>query len=253
VGLLLGTFGIALFPPPFEAVATVAIVKMRTEVTTDSKIRTVSPDASQASNASQDRRSTLVALVSNGAIAQMMAAKYASRLDAAEREPSRLMSKISANAAQSSRADVIEIKVSDRDAVFAADLANDYAREYEKMVNAINAGSTGDFGDSLKTEVDRARKEFDASQRELEQFIVDSNVNALGRQIKDRQIVLDALQKGPQATISQVVEQEVKLRTNQINDYQNAQAQNQQVLFQHEQNAKRAMLQAFCRPKASAN
>ncbi len=195
-----------LVPPPYEAVAGVAIVKTRSNVEFDPRFTTLSGDttATGVTPASDARRSALLGLVQNGAIASKVAALMGSQLDEAEHNPALLMEKVKAEVLQ--KGDLILIRVRDQNPAKAAGIANAWAQEYERSVNSVYGGSPSDYSLAVQTELTRTRQAYDLAQTALERFLATNRLEALRRQIDDTQAIANALAdahiKGQVAAVS---------------------------------------------------
>ncbi len=200
--------GVAVFaPPPYEAVAGVAIVKMRSDIEFDPRFKTVTGDttASGIVQASDARRSALLGLVQSGAIASEVITQLGDQLASDERNPAALMDRVRAETLQ--KGDLILIRVRDQSPSKAASIANSWAQEYERSVNGIYGGSPLDYSLSVQAELTRTRQTYDQAQSALERFLAANRVEALTRQISETQEIAkalaDASQRGQVAVISQ--------------------------------------------------
>ena len=242
IGGLLGVLYIRLFPTPYEAVATIAIVKTRTDIEFDPKFKTVSQDSLGGAGQSNldSRRASLVGLVQNGLIAQAVVNKLNDKLDIADRNPAKLIQKIKSEAP--TRSDLVSIKVQDQNPELAAAIANAWALEYEQYVNSIYGGAPVDLSQTIKTEYQRAVQEYEAAQTAYEKFIVNSKYDEYYRVISETQQTLDALQRSRQTALLASLESEQKWRQSVLDAYRDAQAQNRVIAFVNEQEGKRAVI-----------
>jgi uncharacterized protein involved in exopolysaccharide biosynthesis len=192
IGALLGLAYTYISPIPYEAVANIAMIKSRTDVQFDSRIKTISPDLASAAQAATDaRKASLLTLALNGNIAQNVIQKMGERLPVEDRNAARLLSRVKAEIPN--KADLISIKVQHAQPDVAATIANAWANEYERYVNAIYGTTSGDdVTGALQTELDRTRKDSDAAQIALEKFIADNKADELSRVIRDSQLLIDA-------------------------------------------------------------
>ena len=229
--------------PPYEAVAGVAIVKSRTELVFDPKFVTVTGDTGTTVAASSDaQRNALLGLVQNGTIATQMVAQLGSKLEPSERNPSMWLTRVKGELVQ--KGDLIQIKVTDANPQKAADIANAWAQEYERLINGIYSGAPTEYSASVDTELKRAKQEYGKTQADLEVFIAKNKVDELNRFIAEKQYIIGALQMGKQAAVSTVVSEELKARTQIIAAYLSAQATDKLLAFQKEQEGRRGLVTA---------
>jgi uncharacterized protein involved in exopolysaccharide biosynthesis len=205
-------------PPPYEAVAGVAIVKTRSNVEFDPRFTTLSGDttASGVVPASDARRSALLGLVQNGAIASQVITQLGNQLEDDERNPAVLMEKVKAEILQ--KGDLILIRVRDESPSKAAAIANAWAQEYERSINSIFGGSPSDYSLSVQTELTRTRQGYDQAQFALEKFVATNRVEALTRQISDTQGIADALADARINSQTTAISQESLARTRTLTE-----------------------------------
>ncbi len=239
--LLGGLIGLVL-PSPYEATATVAIVKTSTQLEFDPRFKTLTQD--EIANISADsRRATLLGLVTNGNIASRVIARMESQLSAEERNPAQLLDKVTA--ATSGRGDLIMIKVRDQNPQKAANIASTWAREYERYVNELFAGAPSEYGESVANQYQRAFEDFTQAQGTLEQFIANSQIDQLARTITETRQLLDALQLGKQTALTLVISEQLKVNSEIIAAYLGAQSANRLIAFEKEQEGRRELIRAY--------
>lgn len=191
VGAALGLAFSYIFPSNYEAVASVAIVNTRTEVQFDPRIRTLLPDDG-STTVNESRRNALIGLVLSTEIAQKAVDQFRDRLPLAERDPSRLILRVKGDSV--TRGDLIQIKVQMPDSDLAADIATFWAREYEKIANAIYAGSSLEYVSAIRSELDRSREQVTSAQAELNAFLKSSRQDELRLTIANRSRQIDSLE-----------------------------------------------------------
>ncbi|MFC1466676.1 MAG: Wzz/FepE/Etk N-terminal domain-containing protein [Candidatus Brachytrichaceae bacterium NZ_4S206] len=239
--LLGGLIGLIL-PSPYEATATVAIVKTSTQLEFDPRFKTLTQD--EIANISADsRRATLLGLVENGNIASRVIARMESQLNDEERNPAQLLDKVTA--ATSGRGDLIMIKVRDQNPEKAANIASTWAREYERYVNELFAGAPSEYGESIANQYQRALDDFTQTQGALEQFIANSQIDQLARTITETRQLLDALQLGKQTALTLVISEQLKVNSEIIAAYLGAQSANRLIAFEKEQEGRRELIRAY--------
>ena len=165
---LIGAAIAFIAPSPFEATSSVAIVTTRTDVQFDQRIKTVSSDSATPSDS---RRNALLGLVGNTDIALKIGSK----------------------------GDLILIKVQDRDPALAAEIATFWSHEYEKYINEIYSGTPDDYLKSIKAELDRAKSEYDTSQKDLEDYLANSQSESLNLKIGEKLRQIESLQASAQS------------------------------------------------------
>jgi capsular polysaccharide biosynthesis protein len=244
IASILGTLINAALPSPYEATSTIAIVRTSTQVEFDPRFRTVTQDELNMTAANNDaRRATLQGLVENGAIASRVVNEVSSVLTDRERDPSVLLNKV--DAATGGRGDLILIRVRDADPQKAATIANAWAQQYERYVNALYSGAPVDYSASVDTEFQRALADFNTSQSALEQYIATSPIEQLQSTISQTRQLIDALQVGRQNALTLVISEQLKVNSEIISAYLGAQSANRLVAFEKEQEGRRNLVTAY--------
>jgi capsular polysaccharide biosynthesis protein len=207
----------SLTPPPYEAVSGVAIVKTASDIVFEPRFLTVGDTtASGVAAASSARRSALLSLVQNGAIASQVITQLGSQLGDNERNPAALMDKVKADVPQ--QGDLILIRVRDQNAAKAAAIANAWAQEYERSINSIYGGSPAGYNLSVQAELARTRQTYDHAQSALERFLATDRVEALTRQISDTQGIANALADARVNSQTTAISQESLARTKTLRE-----------------------------------
>jgi capsular polysaccharide biosynthesis protein len=236
-----------LSPSPYQTSAVVALIKTRTDVTFDERIRTVTGEdpvtTTRSSSSVQDRANELAALVENGAIATDVIVRLKDQLPEAYRDPQVLVGKI--NATVMNPGGMIAVTAVDSDPEMAALLANTWASSYEQYVNTLYSGAATGYSKSVQTELQRAKGSYEEAQGALEAFLPTNKVDALTREIADKEAMLDVLSTGKTTAISTTIEQQLLNQTQIINAYMTAQVSNQLLAFNKQQEAKRTLLGEF--------
>jgi capsular polysaccharide biosynthesis protein len=121
-----------LSPSPYQTSAVVALIKTRTDVTFDERIRTVTGEdpvtTTRSSSSVQDRANELAALVENGAIATDVIVRLKDQLPEAYRDPQVLVGKI--NATVMNPGGMIAVTAVDSDPEMAALLASSMSTRF---------------------------------------------------------------------------------------------------------------------------
>jgi capsular polysaccharide biosynthesis protein len=223
--LMVGTLFVLTFlrPPPFEAVATVAIVRWQTDVTLDPKIRTLS-DQDLASATlyyrSDTRRNALAGLIHSGTLAQHVLAQIGDRLPPSENNLASLLAAVGGEVASNS--DLLLIRARHHDPEIAALIATTWATEYTRYVNSIYSAKPA-LSEGVQAEFERTHQDYVNAQQRLETFISDSHIDSLTRQISMTEQLVNDMQQETVRTLSSAIEQRLKLRASLMEQYLNAQ------------------------------
>ncbi|MEJ2304199.1 MAG: Wzz/FepE/Etk N-terminal domain-containing protein [Anaerolineales bacterium] len=185
-------------PRTFQARALVASTKVASSVSFDTAIQTLSEEQLPTTVRMVDPQARLqsyVQLVKNPAIAQTVLDEFGSRLPEDIRDISSLLQMVKGDVA--AKSDSIEILVTYKDPVLAADLANAWARAYVGHVNAIYSGEgTDEVYQSVQHQTTESKSEYDQAQAALEAFLADNQASEYQRQIGEQQAMIDSLSVG---------------------------------------------------------
>lgn len=242
------TLRIAL-APAYESEATVAIVRTQTQVNLDERFTTSSGEVTNADVNS--RRSALLGLVFNGAIAERVINELGDALSEKERQPAALLRSIdaalSSSGGRTAQSDLIAITARADSPEKAAAIANTWARHYVQEVNRIYGQVPDEMIASVQSELDQARTNYEAAQRDLEQFLATSPVNSLRRQAQETQEAISALQRANTEALSSYVQEILASYQRIVKAYLTAQTDSQVLGFQREQQTQRQVLDAYFR------
>jgi uncharacterized protein involved in exopolysaccharide biosynthesis len=236
-----------LIPPTYEATAGVVVVKSKMDITFDPKMKTLTEEDLAVAGASaavnlETRRETFAGLVENGAIAAQVIEELGDELEEEERESARLLEMVEGEV--KAKSDLIQITVAANDPLKAADIANAWAKAYERHVNAIYSGVPESYS-SVQSELTEARDEYQQAEEALTAFIADNRIDEFDRLIAEKQHIINGLQSARQLAVTTVISEEVKARSQIIAAYVSAQAQNRLIAFQKEQEGKRALVSSY--------
>ncbi|MFW5940866.1 MAG: GumC family protein [Chloroflexota bacterium] len=170
----------------YEARATVAILRSRTEVELDPRIRTLQEGANTTA-----REEGLVALAQSNQVARQVLDEVGEQLDPEARELMTIRDMVEANIT----GDLINITVRHADPDVAAEIANSWAQTYEEHVNSVYANSAAPSESNIVAQVEAARQDYEAAQEELEAFISEDRVMTLEREIAVREALLAGYQE----------------------------------------------------------
>lgn len=240
--------------PMYESTATVAIVRTQTQVNLDERFTTSSGEVTNAD--ANSRRSALLGLVSNGAIAERVIAELSDTLDEKEQEPATLLRRIDAELSspggRTAQSDLIAITARADTPEKAAAIANIWAQHYVQEVNRIYGQVPDEMIASVQSELDQARTNYETVQRNLEQFLATSPVNTLRRQVQETQEAIAALQNANTEALSSYIQEILSSYKRIVNAYLTAQTDNQVLGFQREQQTQRKLLNAYFRAYSDA-
>lgn len=262
--IVLLTFGLAFLaaaavlflrevtPPTYESSAIIAIARTQSSITFDERFTTFTPDQLQAlrsSSESSARRSALVGLVYNGAVAQAVIEQLGQMLEDDELSPAYwlaadgpMKAELAGDSDNRNNSDLIRIMVRSDSPQKAAAIANVWAENYVQQVNRIYGQIPDELVASVVSELTKAQSDYDSAQRELEAFIAQNEVDKLSREIEEKTSIIASLQTGKQTAIETIVDEELQARREIISAYIAAQTNNRLLTFSKEQEAKQEML-----------
>ena len=225
IGALLGgLFGI-VFPAEYEATAGIAIIKTKTDVVFDPRVKTLSSDdlaaAGVALTSADARRNALLTLVSSGQIANQVIARMSPQLEVTDKNPAVLMRRIKSELAQ--KGDFILIKARHNDPIIAAQLANEWSLVYQNYANGVFAGEQPDYASSVTGEVNRRRESYEVAQKELETFIAENSIDTLRHEISSTEKLIGGLVEEQSESLRVTFQKRANLRTTIISQTLEAQ------------------------------
>lgn len=233
--------------PVYEARASVAIVRTQTEVNFDERFTTSSgaPGAGDVNS----RRSALLGLVYSGSIAERVVADLHEQLNERQRDPAYLLRQINAELAtpnnRTGQSDLILISARAESPLVAAAIANAWAQHYVQEVNRIYGQVPDEIIASLQKELNQAQENYAQAQRALEQFLAESPLNALRREMEETQQAIATLQNVNATALSSYADEILSSYRRIITAYLDAQTEAQLLGFQREQEGRRQLLDAY--------
>jgi uncharacterized protein involved in exopolysaccharide biosynthesis len=196
-----------LLQDSFQARAAVAIVRARTDVTFDPRIETLF-DEELASVDRNARRDALIALVKSPDVATGVLEEIGDQLPPEQRSVGNISDMVEAD----NQGDLIQIAVTAEDRETAALVANTWAKNYVRHVNAIYGTAPGEAAQVTSSQVESARSNYEEAQRQLEAFLESSQVTALQNEIAAQQSLLNnylaartGIESRPVQTLDQVL------------------------------------------------
>ena len=225
---LMGAAGVSLTsPPPYEASAGVAIIKFPIPYEAIAGAEAVranvqlQPGSSFGGLAPEAQRQALQGLVANAAIAQAVIRRMGERLRPEDRELSRLLGKVKGEVLKQgpTQGDLILIKVRDRDPIYAADLANTWAAEYERYVNELYGGGTAGASERARAEQERAWKEYEAAQRDLEAYLAENPLDELQQRMDQLEKIVGTLHQQRLEAMATAIQERLSTRLALMKQY----------------------------------
>ncbi len=171
--------------PVYEAKASIAIIRSRTDVSFDPRIRTLSEDELESLNANA-RREALLSLVKSNDIAVLVLNEVRNLLGDEEQKISSLLEMVTT----SSDGDLIHIVVAHQNPEVAARIANAWANNFEAHVNTLYGANINDNLDIINTQVTTSEAAYQTAQSEIETFIGSNRIATLQNQIKAKNDLL---------------------------------------------------------------
>ncbi|MBX2997330.1 MAG: hypothetical protein KF893_02375 [Caldilineaceae bacterium] len=234
--------------PTYKSAATVAIARVKSDITFDDRYRTLSEQDLQILRG-DTRRSALLGLVPNSAVAETVIAELRLVLTEAEQNPAVLLKKVSAEIVTSingrTDSDLIRIIVESDSPERAALIANAWAHHYVLHVNTLYGSVPAEVIASVKNDLETARADYQAAQNQLESFIAADNSGRLQRLIHEKETIITSIQTGKQTAVQALVDKELAARQQIAAAYIDALAHNQMLGFQKEQEAKQHILEMY--------
>lgn len=221
-------------PPMYEAKVGVAIVSYTAEFSLEPTIETVTDAGSQ--------RAALVELARNVTIAEQVAEDLGDGLPAEYQEVGALVDMVSASA---QAGDLIEITVRADDPDVAYQVADAWAKAYERHINEVYVGVAPYTIETLAQQTDLARAEYEAAEQSLIAFAAENPIAQLERTVAGKQTVIDALQTGSVRAVADLVNSELNGRIDSMVATVSALQENHALAFGAEQEAKRAIVAAY--------
>lgn len=221
IAILVALVASRLLPRVYQAEVMVSVVRLRTDVTFDERIRTILEDElSIRGDDARTRQEGLVALATGPDIARQVAAGIGLQLKPSERSISSLLSRVSAR----SRGNLIVITVQHGDPEVAALIANQWAHVYERHVNELYGTNRGGNVDAVAAQVTLAQATYVAAQGEVEVFIADNRIAILEHEISAQQALLDSYQSARNAIQTTPIDLQVNNNSQVLtNHYQDLQ------------------------------
>ena len=241
--IVLGTFlvaigcGIALlavrtFLPRYDASSYVTILRVTSNVAIDKRFSTGATADDQASSRRRGlternaRRAGLVGLVRSGNVARAVAERLSGKLDKKYVSAARLLERIDAELvtvgtlSMRNSSDLIRITARADSPEASAFIADAWAEEYVDEVNRLYRHTPANQLELILTEMQRTQEAYDVAQKELETFLVNSNVEKLNSILVSKQEAATHLHAFQRETFKKALfsrEQNLERRTYAVN------------------------------------
>jgi len=214
--------------PQYEAKADIVMARLFSEIALDERVQ-ISGNDLGGSAGSVSRRAALSQLVRSAAIAQAVADELGDLLTEEERDVSELLEMVSAETPTASdgrtASDLIRINVTADDPEKAAVIANIWAKHYIQRVNSIFGQAPAEVLESVQAELTSASATYQRAQTALQEYMADSPIETLQRQIKEKATLRDNLQLGRDEILDAIALQDRTARIQLFTDLTNAESQ----------------------------
>ena len=241
-----------LLPKSYEARVLIASTKTYSAVSFGSAIETMSEDqlalqSRSINSAVMDREARLesyVQMIANAAVAQVVLDELGDQLDEEDRDVTSLLKMVEGELA--AKSDTIVIKVTNKDPVLAAAIANAWGRAYVKQINKVYASSgTNEYYQLIQTESARTKTIYAQAQSELEEFITKNQRDEINRQIGELQIVINSLSAARGTTVQAIIDDLTGSELELISEYFKSSRQNQLLALQSDRQGRQELIAAY--------
>ena len=167
----------SILPPTYEAEAKVIILKSKTDISFEPTIRNESED--KVENIAEVQQ-TLLTLVESSDVAAMVLPEIKDLLPSESQNILTLLKKVEA----ANTGNVISIKVTDKDPVVAAQLADRWANTYTSYVNQLFNDRSNTLLAQVEAQVAEVENSYRLAQANLENFLSQSQIVVLERGVE---------------------------------------------------------------------
>jgi len=142
--------------------------------------------------------------------------------------------------------DTIQISVTHRDPVLAAEIANAWGKAYVQRINELYGGSSSGTS-TLATEAQttQAKTDYEKAQAALDDFIAHNKIDEYTRQIEEIKVIVTSLRGARSTATSTIINERVGADQQVIVDLYKNQAANQLLALQQDQEARRQLITAY--------
>lgn len=198
-----------LKPKVYETSVLIASTRSGSEVSFGSEIRTLSEDSLLAAGNSIDSQSRLQSyarMVKNPSIAETIINLLGEKLLPAEKKVDVILNMVEGKVVEGS--DAIQIKVSYRDPVLAAEIANLWGQSYITKVNQLyNNSGILQLVSNIEEQVTIAKTEYENAQEAYDSYLASSQQGTLEREIRHLQVSTLVLENARNETYSKKIEE----------------------------------------------
>jgi uncharacterized protein involved in exopolysaccharide biosynthesis len=201
-------------PAVYKAEASLAMLRVRSEMTLEPKFRTLSENAVAPRTNIQSLRDTLVALVKSPSVAATVSEQLDERLSEVAGSIRELQAKVTVG----NEGDLITIQARDQDPQLAADIANAWAQQAEIYVNSIY-GQPSQPVQELQVQFQDVQDKYMAAQGDLEVFLAGNQVPELEREVKHHQDLIASYQASLTSNEAAVYDEALASNLDILSDY----------------------------------
>jgi len=243
---------INLVAPSYRAVALVSSAQTVSNVNFGSAITSTSETqlASAANAGAQyfyDRTARLqsyVSLVQNGAVVEQVLAEVGPKLNKNDQTTAALLRMVDGKQIQNT--DSIQISATYNNPVIAAEIANAWGEAYVQRINELYGGSSsGTSYLATEAQTTQAKTDYEKAQVALDDFIAHNKIEEYTRQIQEITTIVTSLRGARSTATSTIVNEEVGAEQQVIDELYKAQAANQLLALQQDQDARRQLITAY--------
>jgi uncharacterized protein involved in exopolysaccharide biosynthesis len=238
--------------PSYHATALVSSAKTVSSVDFGSAITSQSETdiASRAMTGAQylyDRDARLqsfVSLVKNGDVAQRVLEEIGQKFGDEKPSASELMDSINGKLIEKS--DTILISANNRDPVMASEIANAWSLAYVAKINELYGGTSSSTSYlATQEETKKAKIRYETAQKALADFIAQNKIDEYTRQIEEIKVIVTSLRGARSTATTTIVNEEMGAEQQVINEFYRAQASNQLLALQQDQQSRRELITAY--------
>jgi succinoglycan biosynthesis transport protein ExoP len=200
-------------PAVYEAQASLAMLRVRSEMTLEPKFITLSEEDVSPRTDIKSLRETLVTLVESPSVAAAVSQQLEEQLNGVAESIRKLQAKVTVG----NKGDLITIQARDQDPQLAAAIANAWAQQAEVYVNSIY-GQTSQPVQELQTQFQDVQDKYLAAQADLEVFLAQNQIPELEREVKHHQDLIAGYQasltNNEAAVYDKALENNLRILTN---------------------------------------
>lgn len=247
LAVVIVVFIVSMFlPPVYEAEASLALLRVRSEVSFEPKFKTISAEGSLSRAGLESRQEAFTSLAQSHSIAATVFQALKDRWPDMVIGIRGLKNSVTVKA----KGDLILIQARARDPQLAADIANAWANEAARLINTVY-GQVSQPVAEVRSQAQQAKTRYENAQKALEKFISENRISSLQRRITELQEARDALQEAQLAVIGLHLGKQLEMVRGQADVYFNAWLTQTQAVFDQQQSDKLEMLSYYYERKRS--